>query len=585
MSSTVMVAGSRTRRRSSATSAAAGAFVALLALSAPSGAIAADPAEFAHRLPGRRIEVRAGTGTVRTAPILALDEAGTRTGIAGVATSDILVDYNGFSVAARAAFQKAVRIWERRIVSSQPIHVKANWKPLGSGILGSAGPREFYIHRDDLAYPVALTEAMCGCEPRGSHPVEIVANFNSAFSRWYLGTDGNPPARRYDFVTVVLHELGHGLGFLSSFGVSGSQGYWGFTDGVDLYPLRFDRHEYSGSGGAANRLIDRGEYPNPSAALKAELTDGTVFFGGPEVVAVNGGRARLWAPGAWDDGSSNSHLDENAFPPGTADALMTPFLHPREVIHEPGALTLALFRDIGWDTGPADGTPPTVGPPDVDIRAGVNAANSTRPVPARVSFTASDPSGIAATTLERKLGDGAWLDVPHSPPAATSVNVALPADDPQPQRLRAAARDGAGNSSDPTLGDRFEVRVFQDGDAAVSQTGAWTQHSNSGYLDGTLRHTSASGGGQALEVTGATDLAVVSALGPNRGKTRILVDGAVRARVNLYSPTLVKRRVVFATGFATPGDHSIEFRPTGTKASASSGTRADFDAFIAISEP
>ena len=52
-------------------------------------------------------------------------------------------------------------------------------------------------------------------------------------------------------------------------------------------------------------------------------------------------------------GSSNSHFDENAFPPGTVHALMTPFLHAREVIHEPGALTLALFRDIGWDTGPA----------------------------------------------------------------------------------------------------------------------------------------------------------------------------------------------------------------------------------------
>jgi hypothetical protein len=326
------------------------------------------------------------------------------------------------------------------------------------------------LRSDGFAYADALAEATCGCELGGSQRPDIVANFNSAFSRWYLGTDGNPPANRYDFVTVVLHELGHGLGFLSSFGVSGSHGYWGFTDGVDLYPLRYDRHEYSGSRDAANRLIDRRKYPNPSAALKVELTDGSVFFGGPGVVAVHGGRARLWAPGSWNTGSSNSHFDENAFPPGTIDALMTPFLDPREVIHEPGALTLALFRDIGWDTGPADGTPPTVGAPEVDIRAGVNAANTTRPVPARVSFTASDPSGIADRMLERKLGDGAWLDArsssgrrgPRHRPRAARAPISTPSS-PSP------SHSPLGRTRCPTLRREWSDRPQHPGGAQLLQ--------------------------------------------------------------------------------------------------------------------
>lgn len=34
----------------------------------------------------------------------------------------------------------------------------------------------------------------------------------------YFGTDGNTPANQYDFVTVFMHELTHGLGFTSSLG-------------------------------------------------------------------------------------------------------------------------------------------------------------------------------------------------------------------------------------------------------------------------------------------------------------------------------------------------------------------------------
>ena len=45
---------------------------------------------------------------------------------------------------------------------------------------------------------------------------DIITSFNShAAVDWYFGTDGNTPSRRRDFVSVVLHEIGHGLGFIS----------------------------------------------------------------------------------------------------------------------------------------------------------------------------------------------------------------------------------------------------------------------------------------------------------------------------------------------------------------------------------
>ena len=171
---------------------------------------------------------------------------------------------------------------------------------------------------DDIVYPAALAEALCSCE--GSITNEISASFNSSFSAWYLGTDGNTPANAYDFFTVVMHELGHGLGFMSSFQVGGSpaKGYWGLVDQAqNIYPLSFDLFEWSAETGGS-KLTNTAVYPNGSTTLKAELTDNGVYFGGPNAVAVNGGRARLYSPSTWSGGSSNSHLDDATFHGGIA---------------------------------------------------------------------------------------------------------------------------------------------------------------------------------------------------------------------------------------------------------------------------
>jgi hypothetical protein len=192
---------------------------------------------------------------------------------------------------------------------------------------------------------------MCACD--GSTPIEIHASFNSSFGAWYLGTDGNVPADRYDLRTVVLHELGHGLGFLASFGVAGSVGGWGFVGGGTTYPMRYDLNVWSAATGGT-RLTATSAFANPSAALKTQLTDRSVFFGGPQVTALLGRRAKLFAPTPWSGGSSVSHFDEAAFPPGGVNSLMTPYLSNGEAIGDPGPLTLALFRDVGWTTLPDD---------------------------------------------------------------------------------------------------------------------------------------------------------------------------------------------------------------------------------------
>ena len=174
---------------------------------------------------------------------------------------------------------------------------------------------------------------------------DIVANFNSNFSQWYFGTNGNCPPGRYDFVTVVLHELCHGLGFQGSMDISNGQGSWGFGTG---FPFVYDHFTQDASG---QRLLNANIYPNPSQLLANILTSGNVYFNGAASNSVNGfSPVRLYTPPSWDVSSSYSHLNESTYPAGNINSLMTPSLSASEVIHHPGYVTLGIFEDIGWTT-------------------------------------------------------------------------------------------------------------------------------------------------------------------------------------------------------------------------------------------
>lgn len=267
-------------------------------------------------------------------------------------TANIEVTYIGFSAEAQAAFQFAVDIWSTVITSPATIRVTARWTPLDPGVLGSAGASS--LIRDFSGapvpgtwYPISLAEKLAGGDLNSVDSADITARFNSTQSGWYFGTDGNPPSGQFDMVTVVLHELGHGLGFFGSMNVASGMGSWGAGTG---FPFIFDRFA---ENGANQQLINTTIFPNPSAALASQLTGNNIFFDGPRATAENGGTPpKLYAPSTWNSGSSFSHLDETQFPAGNPNSLMTPALGSAEAIHSPGNITLGMFDDWGWTTTP-----------------------------------------------------------------------------------------------------------------------------------------------------------------------------------------------------------------------------------------
>ncbi|MDO8632898.1 MAG: hypothetical protein Q7R41_20645 [Phycisphaerales bacterium] len=133
-------------------------------------------------------------------------------------------------------------------------------------------------------YANALADKMAGTDACGVGETEISASFNSSFTDWDYGVSGVPAAGKYNFLTVVLHELGHGLGFLGSMTSDGGIGSWGRSSGrPDIY----DRFSFTATGAGAGLL----SFPSPSLALGAELVSGRIYFGGDNAIAANSGRS------------------------------------------------------------------------------------------------------------------------------------------------------------------------------------------------------------------------------------------------------------------------------------------------------
>jgi hypothetical protein len=262
------------------------------------------------------------------------------------------VTYVNFSTEAQVAFQKAVDIWANLIESPVPIRILAVWQPIvdsnGSTntILGGASPWSNFANFDGAPllatyYPVSLAEKLAGRELNSSSDPDIRAQFNSAFTNWSFRTDGAPVANQTDFISVVLHEIGHGLGITKAYDVTPTHGI--ISDFYSPFHIPYDH--FIENGNDVNLVQN---FDPPSAPLRTELTSGELYFRSPLLPKNTiDNRARIYAPATFASGSSLAHLDEATYN-GTPNALMTPFIGSAEVMHNPGSLVMRMLADMGW---------------------------------------------------------------------------------------------------------------------------------------------------------------------------------------------------------------------------------------------
>ncbi len=261
---------------------------------------------------------------------------------------DIIVTYDGFPDSVKVAFEHAVGIWESIIESEVPIRLFVEWASLDPNVLASCGPETYYAGFENAPfphyyYPVAIAEKLAKQELNGTGRFEIKARFSSEID-WYFGIDGDTPIGAFDFVTVVLHEIGHGLGFTGFFFVDGNLGGYGYDEMGDF--TSFDALVESISG---EQLVDTDFFNNASTGLKNTLVSGTLYSNSPVARSSETGvRPRLYAPDEFDGGSSVYHLNDATYRTGTANALMTHAIAPGEANHDPGPLARGIMEDIGW---------------------------------------------------------------------------------------------------------------------------------------------------------------------------------------------------------------------------------------------
>lgn len=223
-------------------------------------------------------------------------------------------------------FEYAAALVASVINSTVPISIEAKFDPLTcdatSGILGLAGPNGF--HQNFLGTPLSNTfysqaqaNSLSGADLNPSTD-DMGMTFNSSVDNnsgcldnrnWYYGLDGNPPSNDIDFLTTVLHEVMHGIGFLTRVNLTSGAKQSGSDD---AYMLNIEDH-------SLGKI-----WPNMTNSQRAASAkdDPDLHFIGNHVQnnlggltdGINQGHARLYAPSTLSTFSSVSHFS-NAFEP------------------------------------------------------------------------------------------------------------------------------------------------------------------------------------------------------------------------------------------------------------------------------
>ena len=233
--------------------------------------------------------------------------------------------------------------------------------------LASAGPclyQSSLLPRRQTLYPSALAKAIRPNDERlrGSggpcSGKDIIMQFNGGDNvPFYYGFDEIPAGDpRFEFVSVVLHETFHGLGFFERIQQDGS---WRSIDGTNnlgekvtvANPSIYDEQLYSE---ADREFVHRLSEPRRAAAIVSE--DGLSWYGrtsegcsygrllgerDKDAGTTSDGKPLLHAPSSFQDGSSVSHFHVSVNPDD--------ILEPRfPVTTRDMTLALALLKDLGW---------------------------------------------------------------------------------------------------------------------------------------------------------------------------------------------------------------------------------------------
>jgi hypothetical protein len=255
----------------------------------------------------------------------------------------------------------AADYWERRLVSNVNIKIDARMDPLtpctaGGGVLGSAGP--MVVHANFTGNPLAstwyvgaLADSRFGAD-LGPLYDDIRARFNTRVDgdatcfttgEWWYGLGEPAPLGTFDFYTTVLHELGHGLGFLTLVDLATGTRCCESSQLDDAYMVKLEDHEL---GLKWNQLTNAQRVASAKNTNYLHWTGAQAMAAGSALSAgkTTAGHINMYSPSTLSPGSSVSHWTNGLTP----DEVMEPFLSNTAS----NLVTTALLADLGWQVRP-----------------------------------------------------------------------------------------------------------------------------------------------------------------------------------------------------------------------------------------
>ncbi len=269
--------------------------------------------------------------------------------------------------------------WDDALQIQGPVvEIDFYWLSMSNpNILGAAGPTRFILNpglpHPGARYPVALANELlgidqmprgvCGSVKEGEIVLVLNADAGSNAGGWIAGDEmldsSLDVAEATDLQTTLLHEFGHGFGFIGSAELNKAGDLAWPNDHTtplvfDLYTRSCERETFQGCAIADSTKVQIGD-------LDA-VTSGKLW-----ITTGLGPMLELEAPFQWDAGSSFSHLDEYRYPDNSPFALMTPYIDTEQRIRSVDNATLAIMQKIGWTVAG-----PVAPISDVSGRAGSN---------------------------------------------------------------------------------------------------------------------------------------------------------------------------------------------------------------------
>ena len=212
------------------------------------------------------------------------------------------------------------------------LQVQNSWD-IDNGPLGNGGTY-FFDGPPGYSSGLAQQHAETGQKPFNGI-ADAFLRLNFAYD--YNLSDADPASNQFDLFSVVLHEIAHGLGFITLLDQNGNSRVSPSNPGTFTV---FDSYLIRGDG---TRLFDDG---GTFLGTSADLTSDDIFYNGPAAVAQNGGDPlKVFAPTTYQPGSSLSHLDASVF----SDAVTQPSLLIGTSRRAFTDVELALLVDIGYD--------------------------------------------------------------------------------------------------------------------------------------------------------------------------------------------------------------------------------------------